>query len=52
MVRRLAVLEEHVDALLTARDAAEADPALADSSVRFPSGSDPEADHASRSKLG
>jgi hypothetical protein len=52
MVRRLAVLEEHVDALLCGRDAAEAAPALADSSVRFPGLESAEADHAPRSKLG
>jgi hypothetical protein len=51
MVRRLAVLEEHVDALLC-RDAAEAAPALADSSVRFPGLEPVEADHAPRSKIG
>jgi hypothetical protein len=50
MVRRLAVLEEHVDALLC-RDA-ETAPALSDSSVRFPGLEPVEADHASRSKLG
>jgi hypothetical protein len=51
MVRRLAVLEEHVDTLLC-RDAAETVPALADSSVRFPSLEAADADHAPRAKLG
>jgi hypothetical protein len=51
MVRRLAVLEEHVDALLS-RDAAEEAPALSDSSVRFPGVEALDADRASRSQLG
>jgi hypothetical protein len=51
MVRRLSVLEEHVDTLLS-RDAAEEAPALSDTSVRFPGVEPLEADHASRSKLG
>ena len=51
MVRRLAVLEEHVDTLLC-RDSAETVPALADSSVRFPGLEPAEANHAPRAKLG
>ena len=53
MVRRLAVLEEHVDTLLAARNAAEAPPDLADAPpVRFPAGSALDPEPASRSKVG
>jgi hypothetical protein len=47
MVRRLAVLEEHVDALMAARDA---DSRPADPSVRFSVGPDP--DHSLRARVG
>ena len=50
MVRRLAVLEEHVDSLMAARDAAEV---VADRSpARFPVGSALDPEPASRSRVG
>jgi hypothetical protein len=52
MVRRLAVLEEHVDSLLTARHAAEMSSEADDPSVRFPLDAGLEADHSPRSKVG
>ena len=52
MVRRLAVLEEHVDTLLSARVAAEAPTGPADSPVRFAVGSGLDPEHNSRAKVG
>jgi hypothetical protein len=52
MVRRLAVLEEHVDALMAARNSSEALAKPGDSSVRFSVGSSLDSEHASRARVG
>ena len=46
MVRRLAALEEHVDALMIARNSSEVSPRPGDSSVRFSVGTSLDADRA------